>query len=141
MTTITANSAIGITLLSPAYISPVVIDAGVTIASRTDGIDAATGYWIIQTVGLIAANATSGTGIDLTAGGSITNQAGGTISGYVAVAANAALTVVNAGTIAGTETTNSGAGIDLTAGGSVTNQSSGSISGILPRPFPRRPPV
>ena len=134
MTTITANSAIGITLLSPAYISPVVIDAGVTIASSTDGIDAATGYWIIQSAGLIAANATSGTGIDLTAGGSITNQAGGTISGYVAIVANAPLTVVNAGTIAGTETTNSGAGIDLTAGGIVTNQSSGSITGILASP-------
>lgn len=40
-------------------------------------------------------------GIDLRAGGSVTNQSGGSISGRVAIKSSGALTVENAGTIAG----------------------------------------
>jgi hypothetical protein len=97
-------------------------------------------------------------GVDLAAGGSVTNQAGATISGSVIhgvygyysvgtgiLVAGGAGTVTNAGDIAGFSygvqlqaggiVTNSGTisggfeGIDLTAGGSVTNKAGGTISG------------
>jgi hypothetical protein len=69
-------------------------------------------------------------GIVLTAGGSVTNQSDGTISGFDAVdAKNNPATVVNAGVIAGKYTANNADGVYLQAGGSVTNQSGGTISG------------
>ncbi|WP_158922592.1 Hint domain-containing protein [Acidisphaera sp. S103] len=80
-------------------------------------------------------------GVLLQAGGVITNQAGGTISGYDGVKAGAAATVVNAGVIAGTVGIGAyssytfsyaprlAAGVALDAGGSITNQSGGTISG------------
>ena len=72
----------------------------------------------------------------LGAGGSVTNQAGGLISGgntglYVA---NAAGTVTNAGTITGMARY----GIILGAGGSVTNQAGGAISGGLSGVYVKR---
>jgi hypothetical protein len=82
-------------------------------------------------------------GVLLQAGGVITNQAGGSISGYDGVRAGAAATVVNTGVIAGAVGIGTGgysnytftysprlaAGVALDAGGSVTNQSGGTISG------------
>ena len=60
----------------------------------------------------------------LLAGGSVTNQSGGAISGYFGIyGRGATVTVVNAGSITGPDE-----GVDLTAGGSVTNQSGGTIS-------------
>jgi hypothetical protein len=65
-------------------------------------------------------------------GGSVTNQNTGTISGFNAIYGYRAITVVNAGTIAGNATYFTlalgsanvvGAGVDLNLGGSVTNQS------------------
>ena len=58
------------------------------------------------------------------------NQSGGTISGSFGIYGEyAALTVVNAGSIAGSTAIDNGAGVYLDAGGSVTNQSGGVISG------------
>ena len=70
-------------------------------------------------------------GVDLLAGGSVSNQSTGTISGYRAVyggAAAGATTVTNQGAIIG-GTTGTAGGIYLADGGVVTNQTSASISG------------
>ncbi|HUD60146.1 MAG TPA: Hint domain-containing protein [Acetobacteraceae bacterium] len=71
-----------------------------------------------------------GVGVYLGAGGLVSNQSGGTISGYYGVdARNSAATVVNAGLIAGNYTAGNADGVYLRAGGSVTNQSGGTIKG------------
>jgi hypothetical protein len=136
MTTISASSTIGITLSSPSYTSPVVINPGVTISSNgIDGysVSAPTGSWTIQNAGDIASSLPNGgTGIYLSAGGSVTNQSTGTISGDeavdggigIAAGFSGALTVVNAGSIVG-----SFFGVGLEVGGTVSNQSSRTISG------------
>ena len=70
-------------------------------------------------------------GVTVTAGGSVTNQSGGAISGYGGIIdeGSIALTVVNAGRIAASG--NRSTGVDLIGGaGSVTNQSGGTISGF-----------
>jgi hypothetical protein len=72
----------------------------------------------------------SADGVDLLKGGSVTNLAGGTITGNsngVYVNAGSSGTVINGGNIIATSTT--GAGVDLGGGGSVTNNSGSSISG------------
>ena len=84
----------------------------------------------VVNAGDISGNATTptGAGIQLSGGGAVTNQSGGTISGFTGVyAKTVAATVVNAGSIGGD--TASGTGIFLQAGGVVTNQSGGTISG------------
>ena len=69
-------------------------------------------------------------GVDVAAGGSVTNQMSATITGYLGIYASTdAATVVNYGTIAGNNSAAVADGIYLTAGGSVTNQAGGSISG------------
>ena len=71
----------------------------------------------------------AGVYISVTGSGTVTNQSGGTISGYDGIIEVAgAGTVVNAGIIISTGTT-AGNGIDLNAGGLVINQSGGTISG------------
>ena len=72
-------------------------------------------------------------GVDLIAGGSITNQSGGVISGWQGIYGGlplsdpgAPLTVVNAGSIAGVAS-----GVSLRGGGYVSNQSGGTISGYV----------
>ena len=126
MTTITANSTIGITLSSPSYINPVVINPGVTISSAIlNGVYGPAGVWTIVNNGSIAAN---NSGVYLGAGGSVTNAAAASISGYDGVnIAGGVGTVVNSGNIAGLSPNN--IGVFLAAGGSVTNRSGGTISG------------
>jgi hypothetical protein len=68
------------------------------------------------------------TGVSLTNGGAVTNEAGGTIAGYFAIyAEHASATVTNAGAILGFRATES---IDLRTGGEVTNQAGGTIAGV-----------
>ena len=72
----------------------------------------------------------SADGVDLSKGGSVTNLAGGTITGGsngVYVNTGSSGTVTNSGSITAT-TSPTGAGVDLGGGGSVTNNG-GSISG------------
>jgi uncharacterized protein with beta-barrel porin domain len=65
-------------------------------------------------------------GVALRAGGSVTNQARGSISGaYGVYVTSSAGTVTNAGSITGTNNS----GVFLLAGGSVANQTGGTISG------------
>jgi uncharacterized protein with beta-barrel porin domain len=69
-----------------------------------------------------------GKGVYLNVGGSVTNQAGGVISGYNGVVSGSTgttSTVTNFGSITGTNRY----GVYLQAGGSVTNQTGGVISG------------
>ena len=68
-------------------------------------------------------------GVRLLAGGNVTNQDGGTITGafYGVDGADVPLTVINAGIIAPLFV--NVAGVRLFAGGYVTNQSGGTVSG------------
>jgi Hint domain len=127
MTTITSNSTVGIYLSSPSYTNPVVINPGVTISSIGNGISASPTAWTIQNYGSIAGAPTSGVGVFLSAGGSVTNHSSGSISGFTGIYDSQALSVVNDGTIVGTL----GGGIVLNSGGSVNNAASAStILGI-----------
>ena len=69
-------------------------------------------------------------GLAFYAGGTLTNQANGLISGFFGFGDSILpTTVTNAGTIAGNST--QGAGIVLQAGGSITNQTSGTVTGAF----------
>src|SRR5271170_4385104 len=133
MTTITSSSSIGISLSSPSYINPVVINPGVSISSTADGVSAATGFWMIENYGSIAGAAVfPEAGIYLKSGGSVTNATPASITGYDGVKiSSGAGTVVNNGSIAGAthyiEFGGYGVGIALASGGSVTNAASASI--------------
>ena len=70
----------------------------------------------------------AGVGIQLNAGGLVSNQASGTISGVKGIYGQTAVAnVMNSGSISGNVT--SGSGIAINAGGSVTNLAGGTISG------------
>jgi hypothetical protein len=88
---------------------------------------------VVQNAGVITGNATnaSNAGVYLRVpGSSLTNQSGGTITGFRgAVAINS--TVVNAGSLGGNATAASGAGVLLTTGGVLTNQSGGTVTGFM----------
>ncbi len=128
MTTITSSSTVGIYLSSPSYTNPVVINPGVTISNTTtniggDGISASATAWAIQNYGSIAGNPTSGVGVYLSAGGSVTNYSSGSISGFTGIYDSQALSVVNYGSIVGSL----GGGIVLNSGGLVNNAAFASI--------------
>jgi len=130
MTTITSSSTIGIYLSSPSYTNPVVINPDVSISSTADGISAATGFWTIENYGGIAGGGFPGAGVNLKAGGSVTNAADASVIGYGGIKISGGSgTVVNGGLIASTAT--SWYGVYLKSGGSVTNASSGRISGYV----------
>ncbi len=118
----------------------ILVSAGGTVVNHSGGI--ISGAVAIEnkgTPGLAVINAGSivgesadyhGYGVALrVAGGSVTNQAGGFISGFTGVqiySASGPANVVNSGTIDGSTTT-FGAGISLSSGGSVSNN--GTIAG------------
>ena len=103
---------------------------GTAVYGTTSG-GTTSGAATVVNAGVIAdTNTSAGYGIDLTGGGSVTNQSGGSISGYDGIyGQGSAVTVVNGGSIAGNITDPFGKGVVLSAGGSVTNQIGGSISG------------
>ncbi len=81
--------------------------------------------------GAIAGNLTQGAGIYLEAGGVVTNNLGGTITGLDGIyAGSATATVVNAGSISGGNSAVGGFGINLAAGGMITNEAGGVIYGF-----------
>src|SRR5258708_2043796 len=126
MTTISSSTTIGITLTSPAYTNPIVVDPGVTITNSGNAVYAPSGYWAIQNGGTIST--ANGRGIYLFSG-AITNAATGSIAGGlvgIKLAGNGG-TVLNSGVIAGTGT--AGVGVGLYGGGIVSNAASGSIRG------------
>jgi hypothetical protein len=138
MTTVTTSSSVGITLTSPAYVSPVIVDPGITISGPTNAIFAADGPWSIQNAGSLYGDTISGAGIYFQAAGSVTNAASGRIAGAEGISAtgNGILFVSNAGDIAG-----GSVGINNELGGGhlpfgfgfagyVTNQSMGTITGF-----------
>ena len=134
MTTISTNHFAGITLSSPGYVNPIVIDPGVTVSHSSGGLDAvvaSSGSWTIQNSGTILSD--QHYGVVLSAGGSVTNAASALITGaqggvlVPGITGGSAGTVVNSGSIAAT----SGFGIDLRGSGSVTNATSASITGTV----------
>src|SRR6202000_1165688 len=70
----------------------------------------------------------SSAGIALLAGGSVTNQAGGTITGKNGIVGQPSVTVADGGRIVGAGP-DPAAGIYLRGSGSITNQASGTITG------------
>jgi hypothetical protein len=130
MTTISSNTTIGIYLGPQSYVNPIVIDPGVTVSNSGNAVYASSGYWEVQNGGTIFS--TSLGGVDLLAGGSVTNTASASITGVSAgiLFAGGAGTVINSGTVAGADT-----GVLLEAGGSVTNAASASIKGTSVSPL------
>ena len=102
------------------------------VVSAYRGLDVRGAAATVINAGAIGGSTTGfGYGVVLGAGGSITNQSGGTITGKYAVRSNAlvpgaAVTITNAGSIGGAT---NGMGVYLSGGGTLTNQASGVISG------------
>jgi hypothetical protein len=133
MTTITASTTIGVHLTSATFVNPVLVNPGVTISTTGDAIAASAGSWTLQNKGRISGAGAFANGIDLSAGGAVTNFATGLVTGSSdGVRINgAAGVVVNYGSIAGLATgpVYYGFGVDLQHGGAITNKSGGTISG------------
>ena len=129
MTTITASTTIGISLSSPSYANPVVIDPGITVSGTVAGVYAGSGSWTIRNAGSVAGTGSYGYGVKLASGGSVTNASSAAITGgYRGVAIlGGAGTVVNDGGISSTGS--SGRGVYLESVGSVTNAASASVAG------------
>lgn len=117
--------------LGSAIYNPTTITAA---ARLNDGLQISYAGLTVTNSGGIAMPGTTNSGVDLLAGGSVTNQTGGAIRGYFAIyGQNDAVTVVNAGSITGygfgdREIGGFGA-IRLLAGGTVINQIDASIYG------------
>jgi hypothetical protein len=132
MTTIDTSTNAGIILSSASYSNPVIIDPGIAISGNgpdNGAIGVANGsttVFTIQNDGTITgSDPGGGGGIYLAPGGSVTNAATASISGYNGIGIGGGLgTVVNSGIIAATGA--AGHGIVLLAGGTIGN--TGTIS-------------
>src|SRR5690242_12988831 len=96
----------------------------------TVGIDVLSGLSgdVVVNAAMIAVGGL-GLGVRLSSASSLTNQSGGTISGYKAIIAyNDPSTVTNYGVVAGSEAVQ-GAGVQFISGGALTNQSSAVVYG------------
>jgi hypothetical protein len=125
---ITGTVADGIGVIGPSGTAWTLVNQGLVSETGTAslGISFASAGTITNAAGGVVTG--SSAGIDLNAGGSVTNQSGGTISGIQGLyALTGAATVVNYGGISGNPTL--GSGIVLDAGGSITNVAGGTISG------------
>ena len=121
---ITSSGTIdGTGTLSALYAGPSAVDVVVT----NQGSIVLTNHYISS----VTFSSAIGIGVDLEAGGSVSNAAGASIVGYNAgiVISGAPGTVSNAGSIGATGM--SDWGVDLAAGGSVSNATGGTISGAL----------
>jgi len=115
----------GIVLTQATYANPVTVTAAGAVTGARDGISASS-VWTVQNYGTVTGN--YGYGVELKAGGSVTNGQGGLIAGVgyggVYIDGPAAL-VDNAGTITGSNFY----AVEFSAGGTVTNTQGGAIVG------------
>ena len=119
----TGTDGNGVELKSGGYVSNAT--SGTISALQHAGLYVVGAAGTVVNAGLIASSTKSG--VDLNAGGAITNQSGGTIAGNSGIYVTASSgSVINAGLIESTSTT--GNGVELLAGGRVTNASTGTIS-------------
>jgi autotransporter passenger strand-loop-strand repeat protein len=119
----------GIVLTSTSYANPITVTATGTVYGSA-GISA-NSIWSIENYGIVAGT-NRGDGIDLLLGGSVANEAGGTIRGYNIglLIAGGRGTVENSGSISATKLVFADdvpIGVYLAGGGSITNASSGLI--------------
>jgi hypothetical protein len=121
---ITGTYGSGIALTSTYYTNPVTVTSTGNISAATGNGLSAGSSWTIQNNGTVAS--TTGAGVALTAGGALTNAAGGSISGgtYGAQVTNTG-SIDNAGSMSGTV-----AGAEMGGAGTyLLNESGGSIVG------------
>ena len=128
----TINSSTAGPLSLTAADNPLYITSTGSVTSTGAGAEAiyggASSPWTITNSGVVSAS--GGDGIILAVGGTITNSAGASITGYgsgVYVKNGGAGFLTNGGNISATGT--NGVGVDLNDGGSVTNAAGASITG------------
>src|ERR1700744_1843086 len=132
MTNTLSGSYSTLVTLGSLAANPTTIVAG---AQLNDGLYIADSGLSVVNYGIITGNASGARndGVNFSVSGTFTNQSSGTISGYYAIrGADDPVTVVNAGSIAGSTRhvgNDTGMGVRLLGGGSVTNQVGGVISG------------
>ena len=98
------------------------------ISSGNAGIIGAGSAVTVNNFGNIQGSENGGTGIQLNAGGTITNNVDATIKGGI-IGSGSAVTVNNSGFILGSDSTTGGAGVRLDAGGTIANNLNGEITG------------
>jgi len=139
----TSSSGMGVQFAGPGSVtnqSGAMISGNKGIYGNGSTVPGASAGTVVN-FGSIAGNTTSTSGIGVKlVFGSVTNQSGGVISGFIGVYGGGGIgpgpgsgasagAVVNFGSIAGNTASTAGIGVKL-AGGSVTNQSRGMISGF-----------